>query len=86
MFVRQAIMENQFVKQYPELMRGKKLMYVHGFGSSAQSGTVQMLRTLMPNATVVARDIPLHPEEGLQMLKAMAAEEQPDLIIGMLRE
>lgn len=63
-------------------MRGKKLMYVHGFGSSAQSGTVQMLRTLMPNATVVARDIPLHPEEGLQMLKAMAAEEQPDLIIG----
>ena len=75
-------MENQFVKQYPELMRDKKLMYVHGFGSSAQSGTVQMLRTLMPNATVVARDIPLHPEEGLQMLKAMAAEEQPDLIIG----
>ena len=63
-------------------MRGKKIMYVHGFGSSAQSGTVQMLRTLMPNATVVARDIPLHPEEGLQMLKAMAAEEQPDLIIG----
>lgn len=82
MFVRQATMENQFVKQYPELMRGKKLMYVHGFGSSAQSGTVQMLRTLMPNATVVARDIPLHPEEGLQMLKVMAAEEQPDLIIG----
>lgn len=82
MFVRQATMENQFVKQYLELMRGKKLMYVHGFGSSAQSGTVQMLRTLMPNATVVARDIPLHPEEGLQMLKAMAAEEQPDLIIG----
>lgn len=82
MFVRQATMENQFVKQYPELMRGKKIMYVHGFGSSAQSGTVQMLRTLMPNATVVARDIPLHPEEGLQMLKAMAAEEQPDLIIG----
>lgn len=82
MFVRQATMENQFVKQYPELMRGKKLMYVHGFGSSAQSGTVQMLRTLMPNATVVARDIPLHPEEGLQMLKAMATEEQPDLIIG----
>ena len=82
MFVRQATMENQFVKQYPELMRGKKLMYVHGFGSSAQSGTVQMLRTLMPNAMVVARDIPLHPEEGLQMLKAMAAEEQPDIIIG----
>ena len=75
-------MENQYVNQYPDLMRGKKLMYVHGFASSAQSGTVQMLRTLMPNAEVVARDIPLHPDEGLQMLKAMAAEEQPNLIIG----
>ena len=75
-------MENQYVNQYPDLMRGKKLMYVHGFASSAQSGTVQMLRTLMPNAEVVARDIPLHPDAGLQMLKAMAAEEQPNLIIG----
>lgn len=75
-------MENQYVNQYPDLMRGKKLMYVHGFASSAQSGTVQMLRTLMPNAEVVARDIPLHPDEGLQMLKAMAAEERPNLIIG----
>lgn len=75
-------MDNQYIKQYPDLMSGKKVMYVHGFSSSAQSGTVQMLRTLMPNATVVARDIPLHPEEGMQMLKAMAADEQPDLIIG----
>ena len=50
-------------KQYPDLMSGKKIMYVHGFASSAQSGTVEMLRHLMPNATVVARDIPIHPDE-----------------------
>lgn len=75
-------MDNQYIKQYPELMAGKKVMYVHGFSSSAQSGTIQMLRTLMPDATVVARDIPLHPAEGLQMLKAMVDEERPDLIIG----
>ena len=71
-----------YVKQYPDLMAGKKIMYVHGFASSAQSGTVTMLRTLMPEATVVARDIPLHPEEGIQMLRQMCEEEQPDLIIG----
>ena len=47
-----------YVKQYPDLMAGKKIMYVHGFASSAQSGTVTMLRTLMPEATVVALDIP----------------------------
>ena len=75
-------MENPYIKQYPTLMEGKKLMYVHGFGSSAQSGTVEMLRTLMPGATVVARDIPLHPDEAMDMLRRMCDEEQPDLIIG----
>ncbi len=75
-------MENQYVKQYPALMSGKKIMYVHGFGSSAQSGTVAMLRTLMPNATVVARDLPLHPAEAMDMLRQMCADERPDLIVG----
>lgn len=75
-------MENAYVKQYPDLMAGKKIMYVHGFMSSGQSGTVKLLRELMPEATVVARDIPLHPDEGFAMLGQMAREEQPDLIIG----
>lgn len=75
-------MENQYVKQFPGLMSGKKIMYVHGFGSSAQSGTVTLLRTLMPDATVVARDIPIHPAEAMDMLRAMCEEEKPHLIIG----
>lgn len=75
-------MENPYIKQFPTLMQGKKIMYVHGFGSSAQSGTVTMLRTLLPNATVVARDIPLHPAEAMDMLRRMCADECPDLIIG----
>lgn len=75
-------MSNPYIKQFPDIMSGKKIMYVHGFMSSAQSGTVDLLRQLLPNATVVADDIPIHPEEGLQMLQAMAEREQPDLIIG----
>ena len=63
-------------------MAGKKIMYVHGFLSSAQSGTVKMLQELMPNATLVAEDIPVHPEEGIEMLQKMAETEKPDLIIG----
>ena len=47
-------------------MEGKKIMYVHGFGSSGQSGTVTLLRTLMPAATVIAPDLPLHPAEALE--------------------
>ena len=56
-------MENQYIKQFPDLMQGKKIMYVHGFLSSAQSGTVKMLQELMPNATLVAEDIPVHPKK-----------------------
>ena len=73
---------NPYIKQFPDLMSGKKIMYVHGFLSSAQSGTVKMLQELMPNATLVAEDIPVHPEEAIEMLQKMAETEQPDLIIG----
>ena len=75
-------MENQYIKQFPDLMSGKKIMYVHGFLSSGQSGTVKMLQELMPNATLVAEDIPVHPEEAMEMLRKMQETEKPDLIIG----
>lgn len=75
-------MENPYSKQFPDLMSGKKIMYVHGFLSSAQSGTVKMLQELMPNAQLVAQDIPVHPDEAVEMLHKMALEEKPDLIIG----
>mgnify|MGYP001013917268 FL=1 len=69
-------------KTYPALMEGKKIMYVHGFGSSGQSGTVTLLRTLMPAATVIAPDLPLHPAEALALLRQTCDAEKPDLIIG----
>ncbi|MCI6161311.1 MAG: esterase [Prevotella sp.] len=75
-------MENEYVKQYPDVMKGKTIMYVHGFGSSAQSGTVGRLREMLPGARVVAEDIPIAPHEGIAMLREMAEREQPDLIVG----
>lgn len=75
-------MEKNYIKQFPDLMSGKKIMYVHGFLSSAQSGTVKMLGELMPNATLVAEDIPVHPQEAMDMLHNMQEREHPDLIIG----
>ena len=70
------------LQQFPDIMVGKKVMYVHGFGSSAQSGTVQRLREVLCQATVIAEDIPLHPQEGIHMLRQLCEEQQPDLIIG----
>ena len=75
-------MENPYIKQFPDLMAGKKVMYVHGFGSSAQSGTVHRLREVLCNATIIAEDVPLHPQEAITMLRELCEREKPDLIIG----
>jgi len=69
-------MENEYIKQFPELMKGKKIMYNHGFGSAASSGTVKLIRQTFPNTTVVAYDIPLHPADGLALLRQKAEEEE----------
>lgn len=75
-------MENQYVKTFPDLMAGKKIMYVHGFASSGQSGTVTLSRTLMPQAEVIAEDMPLHPAEAMELLHRLCDQHKPDLIIG----
>ena len=75
-------MEKQYQIQYPSVMENKKLMYVHGFASSAQSGTVSVLRQLLPNTEVVAYDIPLDPQEAIAFLKTKCEEDKPDLIVG----
>ena len=66
----------------------KKIMYLHGFGSSGASGTVELLRKEFWNAeaahkaTVVAPDIPVDPSVAMPMLEALAYDEMPDLVIG----
>lgn len=66
----------------PGLMAGKKLLYVHGFASSGQTGSVKTLRLLLPDAAVIAPDLPVEPEEALDLLKGLVASESPDLVIG----
>ena len=61
----------------------KKIRYLHGFGSSGASGTVELLgRAFGEAATVLAPDIPMDPLEALPMLKKLAYAELPDLTIG----
>ena len=73
---------NPYVKQFPDLMNGKTMMYVHGFASSGQSGTVTRLRTVFPNARVIAPDLPVHPQEAIDLLHHLCETEKPDLILG----
>ena len=72
----------EYRKTFPDVMAGKKILYVHGFCSSGQSGTVHLLRTLLPNTVVIAPDLPLHPEEAMTLLRETCAIEKPDLVIG----
>ena len=59
-----------------------KIVYFHGFASSGASGTVQLLRLLLPDDEVLAPDIPMDPACALPFLKEYVAREEPDLIIG----
>jgi len=74
--------ENPYIKQFPELLAGKTVLYCHGFASSGQSGTIARLREVMPQAKVIAPDLPIHPQEAISMLKNICQQEQPSLIIG----
>lgn len=73
---------NEYIKTWPDILNGKKILYVHGFASSGLSGTVTLLRTLLPNATVIAPDLPIHPDEAMVLLHEVCDHEHPDLIIG----
>ena len=66
----------------PGLFAGKTILYVHGFASSGASGTVGRLRLLLPQATVIAPDLPVDPHEAIKLLKGLCARENPDLIVG----
>ena len=63
-------------------IRRKKLMYLHGFGSSAASGTVKTLRELLSDIEVGAPDIPVDPAEALPFLRGLCMNEVPDVVVG----
>ena len=52
----------------------KKIIYLHGFGSSGATQTADYLRNKLPEVEVISPDIPLHPEEALQMLNRLCYE------------
>ena len=69
----------------------KQILFAHGFASSGASGTVMTLRQMLYHSAasdtgdevrVVAPDLPVMPLEAMEMLRQLAADEQPDLILG----
>ena len=77
-------MEENTQEKRPDLMVGKKILYVHGFGSSGATGSAKGLRILLPKATVIAPDLPVRPTEAMELLHRVCEAEKPDMIIGSL--
>jgi predicted esterase YcpF (UPF0227 family) len=75
-------MENQYFKCSPDIMVGKKILYVHGFMSAASTHTVSLLQQLLSGSKVIAEDLPIHPKSAMELLKNLCEKEKPDLIIG----
>lgn len=59
-----------------------KLIYFHGFGSSAASGTIRTLREKLQDFEVIAPDIPVDPAEALPFLRDLCEKEQPNVVVG----
>ena len=69
-------------------MNERKILYLHGFGSSGASGTVDLLRkeflgtSAADRIQVIAPDIPVEPSEALPFLRKLVEKENPGLVIG----
>ena len=59
-----------------------KILYLHGFASSGNNGSVKLLRSLLPDVEIISPDIPVEPAEALPFLQDLCAKEDPDLVIG----
>lgn len=70
-----------FLKSFP-YFKGEKVLYVHGFASSGSSNTVTLLRNMLPEAEIIAPDLPIHPEEAINLLRTICENEKPVLIVG----
>jgi predicted esterase YcpF (UPF0227 family) len=75
-------MEENTQEKRPDLMVGKKILYVHGFGSSGATGSAKGIRILLPKAMVISPDLPIHPTEAMELLHRICETEKPDMIIG----
>lgn len=59
------------------------ILYLHGYGSSGQSNTVEYLKKSLPNYyQITAPDIPVDPAEALPFLRDLCEKEHFSIIIG----
>ena len=63
-------------------MKNKKILYIHGLSSSGNSSTAKNLAQLLPDAEIIAPDLPINPNKSIRLLQEICKLELPDIIIG----
>lgn len=59
-----------------------RILFLHGLASSGAYKLADMLRILL-RAEVIAPDLPIDPDEALQLLRGLYGTERPDLVAGL---
>lgn len=59
-----------------------RILYVHGFRSSGNSGTSKTLRRLLPDCKVISPDLPVDGEEAVEFLRKIVEEDKIDVVVG----
>lgn len=60
----------------------KKILYIHGFCSSAQTGTANRIREVFDQCDVHAIDVNHHPAESIALIEQYVRDNNIDLLIG----
>ena len=66
-------------------MTPKQILYIHGFCSSAQTGTVGRLRQVLDTCQVHAIDVNHHPRESIQRIEEFVGQHGIELLMGTSR-
>ena len=59
-----------------------KVLYVHGFASSGNSGTARKIQKYLPGCRVISPDLPVDPDEALALLRRIVVDEKVDVVVG----
>lgn len=58
------------------------ILYLHGFASSGNSGTAREIQETLPKCRIISPDLPIDPDEAIQLIQNTIDEESIDIVIG----
>lgn len=60
-----------------------KILFIHGLASSGAYKMASTLRILIKGSEVISPDVPIEPDEALDLLEGICRNENPDLVVGL---